>query len=99
MQPEVNVKLEKLAYSIKLAYELLERVDAGKDLKTMGFVKRHAETITQPLDVCIQSVIDDQKYKDAISALQTEFGHVDSVQDILENVYRECPTLKPKTNE
>jgi UDP:flavonoid glycosyltransferase YjiC (YdhE family) len=99
MQPEVNAKLEKLAYSIKLAYELLERVDAGKDLKAMGFVKRHAETIAQPLDDCIQSVTNDQKYKDAISTLQTEFGHVDSVQDILENVYRKCPSLKPKTNE
>jgi hypothetical protein len=105
MQSEPNEKLEKLAYNISLAYELIDRVNAGRELNamtsTMSFglpsIKPHAEKSAQLQDEYTQTwIIGDQRYKDAISTLQTEFGNIDSVQDILRKVYQTCPSLRPK---
>jgi len=99
-----NIKSEKMDYCIKLAYELLDKVKAGKETKAMmselcpyPSVKPNLEKFVKLQDNFTEEfVIGDKKYKGAISTLETEFGHVDSVKDILEKVYTECPSLRPK---
>ena len=106
MESNPDKRLERLAYNIKLAYKLLSRVEAGESIKAMasgmGFghsrsssIRAHAEKVRQLQDNFTEKhVIGEPKYKDAVSTLETKFGNVPSVRDILDEVYRKCPTLK-----
>ncbi len=105
MEAEFDKVLEKLAYNLNLAYDLLSRIDAGESMKGImtgisagcPSVKPHAEKSAQLQDEINQNYIcGDPKYISAISTLQTKFGHIDPVQDILKKVYQKCPALKPQ---
>ena len=93
-----NRKLEKMAYSIKIVYELIDRVEAGKETKALmsTLTHGHSENFSKLQDDFTEKwVIEDKRYKEAISTLETEFGQIDSVKSILEKVYAKCPSLKP----
>jgi hypothetical protein len=99
-----KIKSEKMDYCIKLAYELLDRVEAGKETKAMASalcsghpsVKPNLEKFAKLQDNYTEKwVIGDKNYRDAISTLEKEFGQIDSVKSILEKVYTTCPSLRP----
>jgi hypothetical protein len=104
MEAKLNEKkLEKLAYNMNLAYELLSRIESGESIKGIMHglgsgnpsVKSHVERSDQLQDELVQNYLcGDQRYKDAISTLQTEFGHIEPIQKLLEKVYQKCPALK-----
>ena len=105
MGSELNGKLEKLAYNMNLAYELIDRIEAGEAIKAMiaglssghPSVKPHAEKSAQLQDEFAQKhICTDQGYKNAVSTLEREFGHIEPVQELLKKVYGKCPTLTIK---
>ena len=93
-----NIKLEKMAHSIEIVYELMDKVEAGKETKALmsALTHGHSEKFSELQDeYTYKWVVGDERYKQAISTLQTEFGNIDSVKDILEKVYTKCPSLRP----
>jgi len=99
MEVKHNENFEKLAYSIKLVYELRDRIKTGEFMRALIVGLSFGRTNPLLFDYIEGWVIGDQKYKDAISTLETEFGHIHSVRNILEMIYYKCPTLKPKNEE
>lgn len=98
MGPELNVEFEKLAHSLNIAYELIEKIAACEKIKEMTSMltsQSQTQVIIRETNKYIQNrVVGNLKYKDAISILETEFGNVPSVQDALKKVYKAYPALK-----
>lgn len=95
-----DLDLEKLAYNMNLLYELLGRIEAGESGKSLFIglsagrpsVRPHAEKAARLQDELVQEhICGEPKYKDAVSTLKTEFGHIKSVQVALEKVKEKCP--------
>jgi hypothetical protein len=93
--------LEKLAHSLNLLYELIERVESSEAIKgalagltAFPLVKADYSGVAKNLDKITQSIEYEPKYKDAISTLKKEFGNILSVREALDKLYTKIPALK-----
>jgi len=92
----LNTKSERLAYSLSVAYDLLKLLESPQDLEA---IKNLVGLGSGCYPLGHRWIREQPRYTEAVWTLEREFGRIESVRTVLDDIYEKCPTLKPRQNK